>query len=153
MTKAADRFITAPQRRVYWRLYSAAVLALGLGRADAEDYRRRVMREEAGVDHLALIDRTDGFDAVCLRFCLDAGNYDGAVHFEGSGTRRLVECIEREARAYLGADADIRPYLAGICRQSRLGVVPATGDWWLDLGPRQLWKLLQMLSTARRRRT
>lgn len=144
--------ITAAQRAAFWRHFSAACRAQGIPADEREAYRRAVLREEGGVEHLADLGRTHGFDAVCLRLCLDAEDYDGAARYEVGDARRMgaiVESVIREIVA--GSPTTPASYLAGIFAHAHLGPVPATAEWYLDVDPALLRSILQMVLTHRRR--
>ena len=107
--------ITAAQRAAFWRHFSAACQAQGIPADEREAYRRAVLREEGGVEHLADLGRTHGFDAVCLRLCLDADDYDGAARYEVGDARRMgaiVESVIREIVA--GTPTAPEAYLRGV---------------------------------------
>ena len=75
--KAKQGTITQRQRMAFFRAHHAACVNLGLSTADErEEYRKRVMREEAGKEHLADIGRNEEFDKVMKRFAADAGDYE-----------------------------------------------------------------------------
>ena len=54
-----------------------------------EAYRKRIMREELGVDHLSEVSRTDGFDRLMCRMLKDCGDYSHALDYVGGDIRRL----------------------------------------------------------------
>ena len=85
--------ITAAQRAAFWRHFTAARQAQGIPADERDAYRRAVLREEGGVEHLRDLGRTHGFDAVCLRLCLDADDYDGAARYEVGDARRMGAII------------------------------------------------------------
>ena len=146
--------VTAAQKRVFWRLFSAAARALGLPADEREAYRRAVLREEGGVEHLADLGRTHGFDAVCLRLCLDAEDYDGAARYEVGDARRMGAIIDAVIREIVaGTPTTPAAYLQGIFNHARMGPVPATGEWYLDVASGALRGILQMVLTHRRRRS
>ena len=68
--------LTPAQRSAFFRALSAASIELGHDTPTArEAYRREVMREETGKEHLAQLSRTKDFDACMRRFASDAGDY------------------------------------------------------------------------------
>ena len=145
--------LTRPQLALFWRKFAAAARAQGV---EPEAYRHAVLREEAGVEHLRDLDRTDGYDRVMLRFCVDAGDWAGAAHFETGSERRMGELCADCATQLLqlaGADeASAITYIAGILRQARLDPpAPCGADWWLDVPSGHAVKVFQMLDTHRRR--
>ena len=131
-----DTSLTRPQLALFWRKFAAACSAQGC--ADREAYRHAVLREEGGVEHLADLDRTGGFDRVMLRLCIDAGDWQGASHFETGTERRIAElCADCATQLLQLAGADetsALAYICGILRQARLDPPsPCGGDWWLDV--------------------
>ena len=65
--------LTPAQRAAFFRALQAASIELGYDTPEArETYRKEVMREEAGVEHLADLSRTTGFDRVMRRFAADS---------------------------------------------------------------------------------
>ena len=144
--------VTAAQKRVFWRHFAAACEAQGLPADEREAYRRAVLREEGGVEHLADLGRTHGFDAVCLRLCLDAEDYAGAARYEVGDARRMGAIIGGVIRDIVaGTPTTPDVYLQGIFNHAHLGRVPDTAEWWLDLDPAVLRTILQMVLTHRRR--
>jgi len=149
-----DTSLTRPQLALFWRKFAAACSAQGF--ADREAYRHAVLREEGGVEHLADLDRTGGFDRVMLRLCIDAGDWQGASHFETGTERRIAElCADCATQLLQLAGADetsALAYIGGILRQARLDPPsPCGGDWWLDVPEGHAVKVFQILDTHRRR--
>lgn len=147
----AGQTITAAQRAAFWRHFTAACEAQGVPADEREAYRRAVLREEGGVEHLWQLGRTHGFDAVCLRLCLDAEDYDGAARYEVGDARRMgaiVESVIREIVA--GTPTAPRDYLRGIFAHAHVPF-PDTAEWYLDVSPALLRSILQMVLTHRRR--
>ena len=143
--------ITAAQRAVFWRHFSAACQAQGLPADEREAYRREVLREEGGVEHLADLGRTHGFDAVCLRLCLDADDYLGAARYEVGDARRMGVIVEAAIREIVaGTPTTPEAYLAGIFAHAHLPF-PATPEWYLDVSEDLLRSIMQMVLTHRRR--
>ena len=152
--------ITQRQRMAFFRAHHAACVNLELATADErEAYRKRVMREEAGKEHLADLGRTGDFDKCMKRFAADAGDYETACRFAVGNEARKAALIRiclaqimqlKGCRA--GSDECI-DYLAGIVEQAR---VPCGRDcldssFWLDVSPDSLLLLFQILDTYRRR--
>ena len=143
--------ITAAQRAAFWRHFSAACAALGLPAGEREAYRHAVLREEGGVEHLADLGRTHGFDAVCLRLCLDAEDYDGAARYEVGDARRMGAAIESAIREIVaGTPTSPESYLRGVFAHAHIPF-PATSEWYLDVDPVALRNILQMVLVHRRR--
>lgn len=144
--------VTAAQRAAFWRHFTAACQAQGIPADEREAYRRAVLREEGGVEHLGDLGRTHGFDAVCLRLCLDAEDYDGAARYEVGDARRMGTIVDDVIRDIVaGTPTAPADYLQGIFNHAHLGRVPDTAEWWLDLDPAVLRTILQMVLTHRRR--
>jgi len=146
--------LTRPQRAAFWR--AAAMAAKELGEP-LESYRKRVMREELDVEHLADVSRTTGYDCLMARIWHDAGRDDLAVNCVTSATTRLRHVI-------VAAATQIAPesplwYLAGIMIQSRTVIMDRSilaarlsmDSGWLDFTIPQLRRILAMLQTHLRR--
>ena len=143
--------VTAAQKRVFWRHFTAAVQSLGLPPDKREEYRRAVLREEGGVEHLTDLGRPHGFDAVCLRLCLDADDYLGAARYEVGDARRMGVIVEAAIREIVaGTPTTPEAYLAGIFAHAHLPF-PATPEWYLDVSEDLLRSIMQMVLTHRRR--
>lgn len=146
--------LTPSQRAAFWR--AAAMAAKEVGEP-LETYRKRVMREELGVEHLAEVSRTTGFDCLMARLFHDACMDDIAVQYSTSATTRLRHVI-------VAAATQIAPesplfYLAGIMIQSRTVIMDRSilaarlsmDSGWLDFTIPQLRRILAMLQTHLRR--
>jgi len=151
---AKDTSLTKPQIAAYWRAASAAARNVG---EPLDTYRKRVMREECGVESVKALNRTGDFDKVMARFAVDAGDYGAAGHFATADARRLVVLIRICCAQVMqlkgepeGATA-AAAYLAGIVRQARLDCGLADGCFWIDCPADSLLALFQMLDTHRRR--
>jgi hypothetical protein len=140
--------LTASQRCTLFAAIRDA--ARGLGETP-EVYRKRVMREELGVEHLAEVSRTDGYDRLMSRICRDAGDDARAIRF-------AVAPAARYRRAILEAAGRIAPgraveYVAGVMVQARmvhadpaeLAVSLTTDSGWAHFSVGQLKKVLAML--------
>lgn len=158
MAKAAT--ITQAQRMAFFRAHHAACINLGLSTTDErEDYRKRVMREEAGKEHLADIGRTDEFDKVMKRFAADAGDYETACRFAvGDDVRKAavlrICCAQVMQLKFCPAGSTAaQDYLAGIVEQARIpcGRDLTDSSFWMDVSPESLMTLFQILDTHRRR--
>lgn len=149
-----DTSLTKPQLAAYWR--SAAAAAHNIGAA-LETYRKRVMREECGVDSVKALNRTGDFDKVMARFAADAGDYAAAGHYATADARRLAVLVRiccaqvMQLKGEPEGSTAAADYLAGIVRQARLECGAADGCFWLDCPPDSLLALFQMLDTHRRR--
>ena len=153
--------ITKKQAALFWRCLAAAAECQAV--PDREAYRKRVLREELGVEHLRDVDRTEGFDRLMLRLAQDAEDWHGLAYYSVAGERRLADLVADCATQVLEltvADrglsvrdpADSLNYISGILRQSAMSPIRVVGeDYWLDLAPADLARLLQILDTHRRR--
>ena len=146
--------ITKKQAALFWRCLAAAAECQAV--PDREAYRKRVLREELGVEHLRDVDRTEGFDRLMLRLAQDAEDWHGLSYYSVAGERRLADLVADCATQVLELSPrlGVNPmaYVSGILNQS--GISPLRvdgGDYWLDLAPDDLARLLQILDTHRRR--
>lgn len=123
-----------------------------------EAYRKRIMAEELGVDHLSEVSRGSGFDRLMARVCRDAGDDARAIKYSLSAVARYRHLIVETAEKI--APGNALEYVAGVMIQSRTvrDVRPAilaarlsTDSGWLDLTDPQLRRLLAMLQTHLRR--
>ena len=81
--------LTPAQRSAFFRALQAASIELGHATPEErEDYRKTVMREETGKEHLAQLSRTKDFDACMRRFASDAGDFESCRHDRGGGLPR-----------------------------------------------------------------
>jgi hypothetical protein len=148
--------ITAPQTALFWRRFAAACSALAIASHDRETYRKRVLREELGVQHMSEIDRTTGFDKIMRRLCIDADNYEEAWRYEVGDERRLVAMVEACAGQLLqiigGNPRDASAYIAATIVQAGFSIQETTSrGYWLDMTSGMLQACFQMLDTHRRR--
>ena len=115
--------LTRPQIAAYWRAATSAAREAGV---PVDDYRKRVMRETVGVDHLSEVTRTDGFDRMMCRILQDRGDYQHASEFILGGLARLRHLIQDAAekivaaKGYRGTPFD---YIAGVMIQN--GMLPS----------------------------
>ena len=152
--------ITQKQRMAFFRAHHAACVNLGYSTTEErEEYRKRVMREEAGKDHLADLGRTGEFDKVMKRFAEDAGDYETACRFAiGDDARKaaLIRICCAQVMQLKGCPAgssEATDYLAGIVEQARVPCGRNLTDYsfWMDVNPDSLTVLFQILDTHRRR--
>ena len=152
--------ITQKQRMAFFRAHHAACVNLGYSTTEErEEYRKRVMREEAGKDHLADLGRTGEFDKVMQRFAEDAGDYETACRFAiGDDARKaaLIRICCAQVMQLKGCPAgssEATDYLAGIVEQARVPCGRNLTDYsfWMDVSPDSLTLLFQILDTHRRR--
>lgn len=133
-----------------------------------EAYRKRIMREELGVDHLSEVSRTDGFDRLMCRMLKDCGDYSHALDYTGGDVRRLRYLALSAARQCCDAaplsDADetsmLCKYVAGIMVNMKLSRLSSgalaiqlqRADGWDDFTPLQLKKVVAALNLQIRRK-
>ena len=153
--------LTNAQRHILFAAVRKA--AAELGEASSEAYRKRVMAEELGVEHLSDVSRSWGFDRIMARFSSDGGDFDRALSYSLAAVGRYRSVIMRTAQAILAYSpaSKTRPvdYVAGIMLQSRmikdaspLYVSRLESDsGWLDFTVPQLKSLLAILSTHLRK--
>ena len=148
--------LSATQRRVLFATIREAARECG---EPPEDYRKRVMAEELGVDHLSKVSRGSGFDTLMARICRDAGDDARAIKYALASVTRFRHVITDAAERL--APGNALSYVAGVLIQSHtvrdvrpaiLAARLATDSGWLDLTEPQLRRLLAMLNTHLRRR-
>ena len=138
--------ISGMQIKRFWRSFSAACLQLGLSRREErEEYRKQVLREEAGVESLRDVDGLGGFDRVMRRMCVDAGQYEKAVAYSDGDYGRMRHHICGAVREIVGPRGNVEAYAEACAR--RVGVVVARGcRWdWSDCTLQQLRTILAMV--------
>ena len=156
--KLAHKGLTPAQKALYWRMLKKACDALGIFSQDERDeYRKRVMRESTGKEHLELLSRTVDFDAVLRRFSADAGDFEKTGHFAIADERRMgylikVCCLQLMQLKAI-PEADARRYLGGVLDQCRIANGTRTDDnsYWLDVPFGQAHKVFMMLDKHRQR--
>ena len=118
-----DMSLTQLQRRILFREIGATAFAIG---EDKEQYRKRVMRETVGVDHLSEVTRTDGFDRMMCRILQDRGDYQRASEYILGGLTRLRYLIREAAEKIVAATSyrgSAYDYTAGVMIQN--GMLPS----------------------------
>lgn len=148
--------LTSAQRALFWRMFSRACMVQDMSSgSDREAYRKRLMAEECGVEHMADLNRTSDFDALLLRLLLDAEDYEQAAHYQIAGERRLAYLVEVCAAQVLllkgGSETAAVEYILGIVRQAGYTATESDGAYWLDVSAPDLARVFQMLDTHRRR--
>lgn len=155
-----DNLITDAQRRLYWRAFAAACQNLGLTGEEREEYRRRVMVEEAGVEHVGLLNRTHDFDEVMARFWRDAGDWQMAAKFASGEAFRYARIVRicltqiMQLKGVAEGTTEAGLYLAAICRQAKINCrfdERNPKSFWLDVPASKLLIVFQILDTYRRR--
>ena len=152
--------LTARQRACFWEAHKAACIELELAtRDEREAYRKRIMRETCGKEHLAELGRTDDYDRVMARFAKDAGDWQAAAKFAVADEARqaaLIRICCAQVMQLKGCEAGTEAgaaYLAGIVEQARIqcGRDVRESSFWMDVAPRSLVTLFRILDTHRRR--
>ena len=133
-----------------------------------EVYRKRIMREELGVDHLSEVSRTDGFDKLMCRMLKDMGEYSQALNYIGGDIRRLRylalsaarQCCDGSPLSDADAEAMVCKYVAGLMVRMNLSrlspgalaIMLQRDDGWDDFTPMQLKKVVAALNLQVRRK-
>ena len=148
--------LTQAQRRTLFAAIREAAREQG---EDPEAYRKRVMAEELGVEHLADVSRGSDYDQLMARVCRDAGDCARAVKFALATSTRLRHLVVEAAEIL--APGNALGYVAGVMVQSRtvrgtdqptLAARLASDSGWMDFTDPQLRRILAMLKTHIRRR-
>lgn len=150
--------LTKAQYPKFFSMLRKAALNLGLDTPqEVEDYRHQVMREEAGCESVKQLNRKADFDACIRRFASDAGEYLTAIEIGLQETKRRAYVVKVMSIQIMqlkgGTEADARDYLDGIINQAHVpcGVSTSDNSFWMDVSPRSLQHLLQILDTYRRK--
>ena len=152
--------LTPAQRAAFFRALQAASIELGYDTPETrEAYRKEVMREEAGVEHLADLSRTTGFDRVMRRFAADSGDFETASRFAVADVQRkaalVCVCCQQvlQLKGCAAGTDDAADYLGGIVAQARIpcGRDLTDSSFWMDCNPAHLMTLFQILDSYRRR--
>lgn len=150
--------MTSKQISLYWRTFSAACVSLGIqGKEEREEYRHRVLQEEAGVSSTKLVGTTTAFDAVMARMASDAGDWQGALKYGAGSSYRMAVMVQiclaqvMQLKGLPDGSAAARDYLNGVLEQSHIAPGKPGESFWLDLDPAALLKVFQILDTHRRR--
>ena len=147
--------LSQSQRRTLFATIRAAAREQG---EQPEAYRKRVMAEELGVEHLSQVSVTTGFDRLMARACRDKGDDAHAIAYALSAVSRyrhlIVDAAERlapgNALAYI-AGVMLQSHTVRNCDQPTLAARLKTDSGWLDLTDPQLRRILAMLKTHLRR--
>ena len=154
--------MTALQRATLFAQVHKAASEQGV---DPEKYRKMIMREELGVDHLSEVSRTDGFDRLMCRMLKDCGDYSHALDYVGGDVKRLRHlALSAAAKICDGAPFDVERmlcrYVAGVMinmnysslDRDALAIRLQRDDGWDDFTPMQLKKVVAALNLQVRRR-
>lgn len=159
MTKTRrSNSITRAQYPKFFSMLRKAALNLGLDTPqEVEEYRHKVMLEEAGCESIKQLSRKAAFDACIARFATDAGEYLTAIEIGLQDTARKAYVVKVMSIQIMqlkgGTEADARTYLDGIINQARVpcGVCTDDNSFWMDVSPESLQHVLQILDTYRRK--
>jgi len=150
--------VTRAQYPKFFSLLRKAALNLGLDTPqEVEEYRHRVMREEAGCESIKQLNRKADYDACIKRFAADSGDYLQAVEIGLQETKRRAYVVKVMSVQIMqlkgGSETDARNYLEGIINQARVpcGVCTTDNSFFMDVSTRSLQNLLQILDTYRRK--
>ena len=152
--------LTPAQRSAFFRALQAASIELGHATPEErEAYRKTVMREETGKEHLAQLSRTADFDACMRRFAADAGDFETASRFAVADDARKAALVRiccaqvMQLKGCVMGTTEAADYLAGIVEQARVpcGRDLSDSSFWMDCAPDNLLTLFQILDTHRRR--
>lgn len=152
--------LTPAQRAAFFRALQAASIELGHDTPEArEAYRKAVMHEECGKEHLAQLSRTKDFDACMRRFAADTGNFEEAARFAIADDARKAAILRiccaqvLQLKGCVAGTTEAADYLAGIVEQARVpcGRDVRDSSFWLDCAPGSVLTLFRILDTHRRR--
>lgn len=145
--------LTPLQRKALFLALRAAAFELG---EDPESYRRRILKEELGVEHLSEVSRNGGFDKLMSRIWADRGDYERALSYSNGSAVRLVHLIVDAAKKIVAVSPDYDgneyQYVVGTMAQSKMferlpGTEPAAFmhemGWYKE---EKLKRLLMMLN-------
>ena len=152
--------LTPAQRASFFRALQAAAIELGYDTPEArEQYRKTVMREETGKEHLGQLSRTRDFDACMRRFAVDSGDFESASRFAIADDARKATLVRiccaqvLQLKGCVAGTTEAADYLSGIVEQARVpcGRDARDSSFWMDCNPAHLVLLFQILDTHRRR--
>ena len=150
--------VTKAQYPLFFSKLRRAAFNLGLDTPqEVEEYRRRVMREEAGCASIKEMNNKADFDACIKRFSVDSGDYLNAIEIGLQEMRRKAYVVKVMSIQIMqlkgGSESDARNYLEGLINQARVscGINTSDNSFWMDVSPTSLQHLLQILDTYRRK--
>lgn len=135
---------------------------------DAEQYRKEIMLQEVGVEHLRDVTKTTGYDKLMQRVYSDQGNYEKALAFvDGDVKRMRFLAIRTATRILLNkgktgiGDLAVMSYIAGLMIQMNLSGADREHlaaklmreNGWDDFTPIQLRRVVAALTIHARRKT
>lgn len=155
MTTSKPRGLTQPQTAAFWRAFSASCSAQGIPTDEREPYRKKLMLDLCGVEHMAQLNRTDHLDKLLLQLALDSQDYELAARYTIGDERRLSKLVEATATQLMqcqGTEPSVSSaYVAGLVKQAGFPVRQDGSTYWLDLCTWQIHALFMALDTHRRR--
>ena len=153
--------LTPVQRKLFFMSVREAARDVG---EDPESYRKRILREELGVEHMSEVSRGSGFDKLMTRLWIDRGDYDRAASYSGGSLHRLVHLVVEAAKKVIerkgGYNGSVFSYLGGVLYQAHMLRADPTQAWcdrlatdngWMDFTEAQIRKVLMMLNVQLRR--
>jgi len=148
--------LTPLQRKAFFMGLRPAALEAG---EDPEIYRKRILREELGVEHMSEVDRGSGFDKLMSRIWQDRGDYERASEYARGSFSRLKHLIVGAAQKIVERKPDYHgsafDYIVGTMFQAKmLDHEPNVFDSerlardanWMKFSEQQLKHLLMMLN-------
>lgn len=155
MITSKKQAMTMPQTKVFWRAFSASCNAQGISSKERDPYRKKLMLDLCGAEHLCELSRTKDFDKMMLQLALDAEDYELAARYTIGDERRLAKMVEVTARQLMQCQgteiAVAAAYVAGLCEQAGYPTRQVGPTYWLDLTANQIHSLFMALDTHRRR--
>lgn len=143
------------QFNAFWRAFGASCQAQGIASKERDSYRKRIMMEECGAEHMSELSRTRHYDNLMLRISLDAQDYEQAARYVSGNERRLAALVEACASQLMqiqGTDpASASAYVAGIIEQAGFPIRKDGNTYWMDLVLWQIGAVFKALDTHRRR--
>ena len=148
--------MTKKQIKMFWPRFNAACRELGLKTvAERDEYRDRVLWEEAKSHHLHEVTQTEGFERVMTRLAADSGDMAFASRMAIGSDRRMAALIDDCARQVFelsGNAGDRASYARAILSQSGVEADPRhRSDWWMDYPEDAYMRVFYSLDTHRRR--
>ncbi len=154
--------LTDLQRRTFFMALRPAAQEAG---ECPETYRKRILKEELGVEHMAEVGRSGDFDKLMSRIWQDRGDYCRALEYSTASIGRLRYMIVAAAKRIVEAKpdyaGDVYDYIAGVMHQSRMVADRPPRAWaarladesaWLDFTVADLKRVLMMLNAHISRR-
>lgn len=144
--------LTKVQRAALFTILAGTAYAIG---EHKDHYRKRIMLEELGVEHLNEVSRTEGYDKLMCRLYMDRGDYSRASDYLGGSVKRWRHLILSAARKVTSKGTPY-DYIMGVMIQAKM--VPegtprsacerlVNESAWLDFTDDQLRSLLAIINT------